>query len=548
GERTGVLPRDIVLVRQGTIPRTSSGKIRRAATREALLDGTLEVVARAADAGTALGPRPSALGRSSGGDEQWLRRWLARELGREESSIDGAATLRDLGLESLDVVRLVVDAERELGARLDTGALWAAGSVDAVERQLRGGAPTTSNASPTDAPRDEDEMAALDARLGSLREAGLDDPYFVPHDGVSGATTVVGTRELVSFGSYNYLGLAGHPAVIEAAVEATRRLGTSVSASRLISGERALHRDLERELADFVGVEDALGFVSGHATNVSVIPRLVGEGDLVVADALAHDSIVQGARLSGARRLVFPHNDWAALDAMLRDLRASYRRALVVIEGVYSADGDIPDLARFVEVKQRHAALLMVDEAHSLGVLGATGRGILEHAGIAASAVDVHMGTLSKALASCGGYVGGPARLVRYLRYTAPGFVFSVGLTPASAAAALTALRVLRAEPSRVTRLRENAARFLELARAAGADTGASGGTPVVPAIVGDSLRAVRVAQRLAEAGVSAPPMVAPAVPERQARLRFFVTSEHEPAQLEHAAEALGRVLRDEPA
>jgi len=539
--QVGVVPGEIVLVRQGTIPRTSSGKIRRAATRDALRAGALDVVARDGDAVPAL-----AAGAARPTSREWLRRWLAQAVGTDVVCSD-AMTLRDLGIESLDAVRLVIDAERELGVRLDTGRLWGAAHLGEIERLLDG-APLDAANDGVERSADPPEMLEVERRLALLQRQGLADPYFVPHDGIAGSVTRVDDRELVSFASYDYLGLAGDARVVEASVDATRRWGTSVSASRLVSGERAIHRELEQAIARFLGAEDALAFVSGHATNVTTIPCLVGEGDLVIADALAHDSIVQGARLSGARRLVFPHNDWAALDALLRDLRARYRRVLIVIEGVYSADGDIPDLPRFVEIKRRHAALLMVDEAHSLGVLGATGRGVLEHAGVAAGEVDVLMGTLSKALASCGGYIAGSARLVRYLRYAAPGFVFSVGLAPANAAAALAALRVLDAEPSRVASLHRNADEFLALARAAGVDVGGSAGTPVIPAIVGDSLRAIRVAARLRELGVSAPPMVAPSVPERLARLRFFVTARHEAAQLTEAAAALARALHECPA
>jgi 8-amino-7-oxononanoate synthase len=256
-----------------------------------------------------------------------------------------------------------------------------------------------------------------------------------------------------------------------------------------------------------------------------------------------HNSAMQGAQFSGARRLVFPHNDWAALDGMLARVRAQHRRALVVIEGVYSADGDIPDLARFVEVKERHHALLMVDEAHSLGVLGATGRGIVEHAGLRGDQVDILMGTLSKSLASCGGFIAGSSALVEYLKYTSPGFVFSVGMTPSNAAAALAALHKLEAEPERVSRLHENAELFLRLCREAGFDTGASAGTPVIPVIVGESLRAARLSAMLFDAGINVQPMVAPSVADDQARLRFFIASTHTEAELREAVQVVQRAL-----
>jgi 7-keto-8-aminopelargonate synthetase-like enzyme len=311
----------------------------------------------------------------------------------------------------------------------------------------------------------------------------------------------------------------------------------------VVSGERPVHRELEQELASFVGAEDAIVYIGGHPANVSTIAHLMNSEDVVLCDALLHNSGMQGAEFSGARRLVFAHNDWAALDALLTQVRAQHRRALVVIEGVYSADGDIPDLARFVEVKNRHYAMLMVDEAHSLGVLGATGRGIAEHAGVDPKSVDIWMGTLSKSLASCGGYIAGSRALIEYLKYTSPGFVYSVGITPANAAAALAALRVLIAEPERVHSLQANAVQFLRACRAAGLHTGASEHTPIVPIIVGDSLQAMRLAEHLFNAGINVQPMVAPAVPEHQARLRFFVASTHSAAQLQRAVEILQQAM-----
>ncbi|GGT14605.1 MULTISPECIES: type I polyketide synthase [Streptomyces] len=388
------------------------------------------------------------------------------------------------------------------------------------------------------------EIAAHRERLSLLDRTGLANPYFLVHEGGMTDTTVVGGRTLLSFSGYNYLGMATHPAVGAAAREAVARFGTSASASRLLSGSRPVHLELDAELADLLGCEAAVTLANGHATNVTVIGHLVGPGDLVVHDSLAHDSILQGCRLSGATRRPFPHNDAAALDALLAQVRHQYRRVLVVVEGVYSMDGDIADLPALVDVKRRHGALLMIDEAHSIGTVGTTGRGVGEHFGVDRPDVEIWSGTLSKALASCGGYVAGSRRLVEYLRYTVPGFVYSAGLTPADAAAALAAVRLLRAEPERVARLRENAALFAGLAREAGIDIGVSRDTPVVPCIVGDSTRTLRLAQALYQEGVSVNPILYPAVPEELARLRFFVTSEHTPEQIRRTAAVLERAHR----
>ncbi|WP_250279551.1 type I polyketide synthase [Frankia sp. Cppng1_Ct_nod] len=387
------------------------------------------------------------------------------------------------------------------------------------------------------------EVVALRERLELSGRLGLRSPYYLLHEGNIRDRTVVDGRELVSFSTYNYLGLSGHPEVNSAVTAAVRRYGSSVSAARILSGDRPPHRDLEAELAALVGVEDCIVLVSGHATNVTAIGHLVGPGDLIVHDALAHDSILQGARLSGATRRPFPHNDPTALDALLTQVRDRFRRVLIVVEGVYSMDGDIADLPALIQVRRRHGALLMVDEAHSIGVIGATGGGVGEYFGVDRGDVDLWMGTLSKSLASCGGYLAGSGALVDYLRYTLPGFIYSAGLTPPNTAAALTALRVMRAEPDRLTRLRQRSAEFLRLAREAGVNTGTSAGTPVIPCIVGDSLRCVHLANTLFERGISVNPILYPAVEERLSRLRFFITGEHTSEQIERTVQLLADEL-----
>ena len=370
-----------------------------------------------------------------------------------------------------------------------------------------------------------------------MRQAGellkIEDPFFNLHDGLATAETQIAGARLSNYASYNYLGLNGDPRVNEAAKAAIDGFGTSVSASRIVSGERPLHRSLERGLADLYGTEDAVVMVSGHATNVTVIGCLLEAGDLVVHDSFSHNSIVQGAMLSGAHRASFPHNDLDALDSILATLRPRHKQALVVIEGHYSMDGDVPDLAAIIPIIRRHRASLMVDEAHSLGVLGATGRGIAEHAGVDPDEVDIWMGTLSKTLAGCGGYIAASQKLVDYLKFTAPGFVYSVGMPPPVTAASLTALELMRAEPERVARLAANGTRFLDRARRAGLDTGLSIGSAIVPIIVGSSIRAAKVSHALFHRGINVQPIIHPAVPERAARLRFFISADHTPEQID---------------
>ncbi|MEV7616646.1 aminotransferase class I/II-fold pyridoxal phosphate-dependent enzyme [Streptomyces sp. NPDC089799] len=383
------------------------------------------------------------------------------------------------------------------------------------------------------------EVAGFEERLAAVTGSGADYPYFRLHEGTIRDTTVIGGRPYLSFGSYNYLGISGHPVVNEAVKEAVERYGSSVSASRVLSGERELTVRLERALAGFLGVADCLALVSGHATNVTAIGHLVGAGDLVLHDALAHDSILQGCALSGAARRPFAHNDTGQLEHLLRINRSRFRRVLIAVEGAYSMDGDLVDLPPVIELKKRYGALLMVDEAHSIGTVGEHGRGVGEFFGVDRSGVDLWMGTLSKAFASCGGYLGGSERMVRWLRHTLPGFVYSVGLTPPNAAAALAATGLITAEPQRVRALHRNADLFRGLAASAGLVTGSSAHTPIVPCLLGDSTRTLHVADRLFHRGVIADPIFHPAVEEGLARLRFFVTAEHREEDIRRAVAIL---------
>jgi 8-amino-7-oxononanoate synthase len=291
------------------------------------------------------------------------------------------------------------------------------------------------------------------------------------------------------------------------------------------------------------GVDDCIALVSGHATNVTALGCLFGPKDLIVHDSLIHNSVLQGAALSGAMRRSFPHNDCNALERLLGDIRGDYERVLIVVEGLYSMDGDVPDLRRLIALKRRHKAFLMVDEAHSLGVLGHKGMGIREHYDVAGTDVDIWMGTLSKSLAGCGGYIAGERALVEHLRYAAPGFVFSVGMSPPLAAASLEALRLLRKEPERVTRLAERSRLFLTLARQAGLNTGSAEGYAVIPAIVGSSLQAVGLSNTLFERGFNVQPIIYPAVEERAARLRFFLSAMHTEDQMRSVVEALAGLV-----
>jgi len=380
-------------------------------------------------------------------------------------------------------------------------------------------------------------------RKAEAKESGVDVTFFAAHEGVNANIVSYGGREYVNFSGYNYLGLSGHPQVSEASKAAIDRYGTSVSASRIVAGEIPLHGELERAIADFIGTEESIVFVSGYGTNVAAISHLFGRRDLVVHDSLAHNSIITGCRLSGAKRMSFPHNDWDALDKLLAKHRGEYQRVLIAIESVYSMDGDIADLNKAIEIKKKHDAMIMVDEAHSLGILGENGRGIGEMFDVDRRDVDIWMGTLSKSLASCGGYIAGDHELCDYLRYLASGFIFSVGLAPGDTAAGLAAIEVLKREPQRVARLKQRSELFMNLAHKKGFNTGLCDGTPVVPLIIGNSIKAMKLSERLFARGYAVQPVIYPAVSEDEGRLRFFITALHTEAQIANTIDTVAEEL-----
>jgi len=571
----------VVLLRSGSIPKTTSGKIRRHACREAFLDGSLAAVGQwcaGEDPEDTLDPAaaPGGRGRCTadrstiaqiaprcGADRaKSTRRQVTQtvldEIRRVAKERAAGMTLdspiAEAGLDSLERMEILASIEERFGGRLPEHVLaeleTPAQLAAAVEKYL-GSSPRVRTHPPGVAePPPETyrvecfpEYRELKRNLNLLASSGIGNPFFARHQGVTNDRTVLAGREVINFSSYNYLGMSGDPAVVEATGAAAARYGTSASASRLVSGEKDLHAELERELAGFLGTEDAVVMVGGHATNETVIGHLLGPGDLILHDQLAHNSIIQGAVLSGARRRPFPHNDHRAADRMLRDHRHEYRRVLVVIEGVYSMDGDVPDLPRFVELKDRHRAMLMIDEAHSVGVLGARGRGIAEHFGVDPAEVEIWMGTLSKSFGSCGGYIAGSSALVEYLKYTAPGFVFAAAIPPPAAAAALASVRLIRREPHRVARLVQNARQFLSLARTAGVDTGRCQQTPVIPVILGNSLDCLLLSKAMLARGINVMPILHPAVEEKAARLRFFVTSSHTAEQIRYTVDVLAAEL-----
>lgn len=569
----GLRVETIALIQGKTIPKTSSGKIQRHACKELLESGTLDAIKiwRFKDGprkrtSTAKHPTVKASFselRHVAVDKRLelmlplIQERVAQVLGLDAGTpIDPDDPLVQFGLDSLMRQELMGSLERLIEHSLGNFNLDDKTSIRSLTVFLANHPSfwhhktgPSAQATPLHTPLEIlPEYTRFDLfpsylevkeQLKNLNLFGLKNPFFTEHEGLVRDTTKINGQTLINFSNYNYIGMAGHPEVSAAAKKAIDQFGTSVSASRLVSGERPLHTELEKQLASWVGVEDAIVFVSGHATNVSTIGHLFGPGDLIVHDSLSHNSILQGCKLSGAKVLPFPHNDWQGLDRILSVQRAHFKRVLVVIEGIYSMDGDIPELAHFIEIKRKHHVFLMVDEAHSAGVLGKTGRGLAEHADVSPQSVDLWMGTLSKSLASCGGYIAGCKAVVDYLRYSAPGFVYSVGISPPNAAASLAALQVLQKEPERVHKLKANSELFLAMSKEAGLDTGMSASSPIVPVIIGNSMKTLMIAERMLAQGVNVRPIIFPAVEDKLSRLRFFITSCHSDDQIRHTVKAL---------
>lgn len=383
-------------------------------------------------------------------------------------------------------------------------------------------------------------MTDVAERLEELRDRGLHRRLRLI-DGPQGPQVTLDGRPVLLLCSNNYLGLADHPRVVEAAAEAALRWGAGAGASRLISGNMEPHRRLEAELAEFSGYEAALLFGSGYLANTGAIAALAGRGEVVFSDELNHASIIDGCRISHAETFVYRHGD---LDHLAWGLeRAGGRAALIVSDGVFSMDGDVAPVAELLELARRHGCRLMVDEAHATGALGPGGRGAVAAAGLSGE-VDVVAGTLGKALGAYGAYVCTSAETVDFLVNSARPFIFSTAPPPPSVGAASAALELLRAEPELVTRLQANAATLRAALAAEGLAVAASE-TQILPVEVGEAGPTMDLCERALEAGVFAQGIRPPTVPEGTCRLRFTVMSSHDPGELERAARTVGAAARE---
>jgi len=388
------------------------------------------------------------------------------------------------------------------------------------------------------------EFAQFDRRFQEA--ARLDyNPYFVCHEMPLRDVSMVNGRRVLNFGSYNYLGMSGHPEVSAAAKAAIDRYGTSASGSRILSGEKKIYQELESEIAEWKHADDALVLAAGNLTNTTCIGNFCTEDDAIYYDMLSHSSIEQGCRLSAAHTKRFPHNDFLTLERMLYRNRDKHEKVVIVVEGVYSMDGDIAPIPEFVRLKRAYGCFLLVDEAHSSGVIGATGGGVDEYFGLAPDDIDMKVGTLSKATGSIGGYIAGNRSLITYFRYSLPGFVFAAGISPPSAAAALAALRILRRDPSIVARLQDNVAFFIREAHRRGFNTCLAKEAPIIPILIGMDEYAYIISKMLLRKGVFVPTASYPAVPKNKARLRFNVISEHTHEQIAKALDCLEETLQE---
>jgi glycine C-acetyltransferase len=382
-------------------------------------------------------------------------------------------------------------------------------------------------------------LSYLSEQLEAWRQAGTYQRLRVlesacePHSRFDG-------REVINLASNNYLGLADHPKLVEAAVEAAKKYGAGSGAVRTISGTMSIHMELERRIAQFKNTEACVVFQSGFAANAGTVSAILTPEDHIISDALNHASIIDGCRLSRAKIHVFAHKDTAAAEKILQDLTGASGRKLLITDGVFSMDGDIGPLPALVDIAGRHGAIMMIDDAHSSGVLGRNGRGTVDHFGLHGRA-DIQVGTLSKAVGVLGGYVCGSRDLIEFLYHRARPFLFSTSHPPAVAAACLAAFDILEQEPQRIEMLWDNTRYFKAALKNAGFDTGASE-TPITPIMVGDAKMAHAYSAALFENGLLATGIGFPTVPEGKARLRTIVTATHTREMLDQASEILTRV------
>lgn len=380
----------------------------------------------------------------------------------------------------------------------------------------------------------------LRERYNDIEDLEISNPFYASSLNKGSKTILNDGKEYLNLSSYDYLGLSSEPRVQKAAKDAIERFGVSASAARIAMGERPVHQEFEKALAKFLGVSDCLTFPSGYSANVAALGHLFGPEDLIIFDSHIHRSCRDGIKLSGSANRLFRHNDLNHLEKTLKKSQGRFNKILILIEGLYSVAGDVAPVEKIIELKKDYGALLMIDEAHSFGTVGETGRGVREYFNFDAYEVDIWMGSLSKALGSMGGWIAGEEELIDYLRFTSSGAIFTAGLAPALNQAALEALSVMQKEPERISKLHDNAVFFYQLLFKEGLlEKRNFKASPIFPLFIGDDHAALLLSDSLQKCGLIARALVYPVVPKKSATLRFFVTAQHENDQLLYAAETI---------
>ena len=368
-------------------------------------------------------------------------------------------------------------------------------------------------------------------------------PFQAPLDGKTGPMVSTEGREMLMLSSYDYLGLIGDPRIDEAAIQAVRKYGTGTGGARLLTGTLDLHHQVERDLADMKGAEQALIFSSGYMANLGVITSLFGPADRVIIDALCHRSLQDACRMAGVQVQRFRHNDMASLREELQG-GAQANRTLIIADGVFSMDGDICPLPELIAIKKEFGCFLLMDEAHAVGVVGPTGRGTEEHFAIGPEGVDLWTGSLAKSIPSTGGFAAMSQELAIYMQHAASPFIFSAAVNAPAAAVVRKGIAILQSEPERVARLQHNARFLREGLNSLGFDTGLSE-TAVIPVLLGEDIKAAIFARRLRDHCILACPVIFPAVAQGAARLRLCVTAAHSTAQLEYVLDTFQKLSQD---
>lgn len=543
-----------VLLCSDMLPISGSGKVMRKRLREELVSGArtfTKLLLGSASAGQKTAD-PQAAAEELAEIKETIRAILAENFD-VDSVGDGDHFINDLGGDSLSLMSAMTDVEEKFGfiftdseiknlftlndtARLVYAKLhnesYDVGKREKAFRRI------------TDFAESE-EYTALKKRMEETFK-DIDNPYFLPHDSLIRDTSVIGGKRVINLGSYNYLGMSGHPETMRAAIEAVEKYGTSASGSRTLAGEKTLYQELERTIAAWKHTEDAIVCTGGWATNLAFISCFMREGDFILYDALSHNSITEGVALSGAESKAFAHNNIDMAESILKQIEGRYNKVLIVTEGVYSMDGDIAPIPRLVELKKKYKCFLMVDEAHSTGVIGEHGGGVDEYFELLPTDVDIKYGTMSKTLGTCGGYIAARHEIIEYLRYSMNGFVFTAGIAPPLAAACKRAIELIQSDDSMVRDLHRNIEYFVRRCREEGMNTGLAGQSAIVPVLIGSDADAARLSAKLMERGVFVPPAMYPAVPMGESRLRFTVSSTHSIEQLETAVTELSRLMHEE--